>query len=98
MENLLHYLPHGRQRIELTPLHLVQQPPQLRVAGDGALQMRLRPAGGDRENLSREVLTPPLLQLPLLFEMGPVLLDLAPQLGDVLAARRIGEDDRRPPR
>ena len=34
---------------------------------------------------------------PDCLEVRAVLLDLLPELGDVLAARRLGEDDRRPP-
>jgi hypothetical protein len=37
VKDLLHYLPHRSQRIELTPLDLVEQPSQLRIVGDGTL-------------------------------------------------------------
>src|SRR5262249_16611363 len=59
MEHLLHYLPHGRQRIQLAPLHLVEQAAQLRVVGDGLFEMRLCTAEGDRKPLAGEVLAPP---------------------------------------
>src|ERR671930_2446819 len=97
VEDLLHYLPHRRERIELAPLHLVQQPPQLGIVCDRLLEVRLRAPRRDREHLAGQVLAPPLLELPLLLEVRAVLRDLRPQLGDVLAARRVGEDDRRPP-
>src|SRR5262245_26155322 len=97
VEHLLHYLPHRGQRIELASLHLVQEPPQLGIAGHRLLEMRLRTTRCDGENLAREVLTPPLLELTLLLEVLPVRLDLGPQLGDVLAARRLGHHDRRLP-
>src|SRR5512133_4339744 len=44
VEHLLHYLPHRRQRIELAPLHLVEQAPELGIVGHGLLEMRLRAA------------------------------------------------------
>ena len=53
VEHLLHDLANGRQRVELAALHLVEQPPQLGVAGDRLLEMRLRACRGDREDLAR---------------------------------------------
>src|SRR3954465_12681545 len=93
VEHLLHYLPHCRQRIQLAALHLVEQPPELGIVRDRTLQMRLRAAGCHGEHLAGKVLAAPFLELPFLFEMRPVRLDLRPQLGNVLAARRLGEDD-----
>src|SRR3954451_17780005 len=98
VKHLLHYLPHCRQRVQLAPLHLVQQASQLRVAGNGLLQMHLRAAGRHREDLTGQVLPAPLLELTVLLEVRAMLLDLRPQLRDVLTARRLGEDDRRLPR
>ena len=43
-EHALHDLPHGRERIELAALHLVEQPAQLRIVGDRLLEVDLRPA------------------------------------------------------
>src|SRR5436190_5230621 len=97
VEHLLHYLPHRGQRIELTPLHLVQQPTKLRIVGDGLLQMRLRTPRRDREHLAGEILSPPLLEPALPLEVRAMLLDLLPQLLDVLATRRLRQHDRRLP-
>src|SRR5204863_3559789 len=94
VEHLLHYLPYRRQRIELALLHFVEQPPQLRIVGDGLLQMCLCPPRRDREHLAGEVLPPPLLEPALLLEVCAVPLDLLPKLRDVLAARRLGQHDR----
>src|SRR5262249_18749092 len=94
VEDLLHYLPHGRQRIELAPLHLVEQAAQLRIVCHSLLEMRLRTPRGDCEHLAREVPAPPLLETALGLEMGSMLLDLGPQLGHVLAACRVGQNDR----
>jgi hypothetical protein len=44
VEHLLHYLPHRGQWIQLAPLHLVEQPPELGIVRDGLLEMRFRPA------------------------------------------------------
>src|SRR5437588_8256147 len=97
MEDLLHYLPHRRQWIELAALHLAEEALQLGIIGDGPLEMRLGAPRRNGEYLPGEVLAPPLLELSLLFEVRAVLGDLRPQLGDILAARRVGEDDRRSP-
>src|SRR6266511_5972416 len=98
LEHLLHDLANRRERVESARLDLVEQAPELGVVLDLALEMRLRPAGGDREHLPGQVLPPPLLEQPLPFEVGAMLLDLLPQLGNVLTARGLGEDDRRAPR
>src|SRR5439155_2449111 len=68
VENLLEYLIHGRERVELAALHLVEQPPQLRIPADGALQVPLRPQARNREHLVREVAAAPLLEPPVLRE------------------------------
>src|SRR5437588_82250 len=69
VEDLLHYLPHRRQWIELAALDLVEQAPELGVAGDRPLEMSLRAPRGDGEHLPGEVLAPPLLELPLLLAL-----------------------------
>src|SRR5512133_2990675 len=91
VEHLLHYLPHRRQRIELAPLHLVEQAPELGIVGHGLLEMRLRAPRRDREDLGRQVLPAPLLEPALGLEEGAMLLDLRPELGHVLSARGVGE-------
>src|SRR5437762_12524928 len=90
LEDLLHYLPDGAERIELAPLDLVEEPLQLRVALDGLLEMGLRAAGRHGKDLAGEVLAPPLVQPPVGLEERAVLLDLLPQERDVLVARRLG--------
>src|SRR5712691_1200720 len=97
LEHLLHDLAHGAERVELARLHLVEQPPQLRVVRHCVLEMLLRARGRDGEHLAGQVLAPLLLELAVGVEEGPVLLDLLPERLDVLAANRVGEDDRRRP-
>src|SRR5438552_19102810 len=96
-EDLLEYLPHGAERIELAALHLVEQPAQFGVVGDGVLQVALRARGGDGEHLAREVVTTPLVELSGVDQMQAVLGDLLPELGPALVPRRLCEDDRRTP-
>src|SRR5919197_1324568 len=96
-EHLPKYLPHRGERVKLPALDLVQQAPQLGVAGDRLLEVRPRAGGGDREHLTGQVLPSPLLEPPVGLEERAVLLDLLPQLGHVLSAHRLGEDDRRLP-
>src|SRR5262249_10925030 len=97
LEHLVEDLTDGRERVELAPLHLVQQPPQLGVARDRALEMVLCPRRGDREHLGREVAPAPLVEAAVGGEVVAVRLDLLPERLDALAAQRLGEDDRRPP-
>src|SRR6185437_1977994 len=97
LEHLLEYLPYRRQRVELPGLHLGEQAPQLVVVRHRLLEMTACPAGSDREDLAREVRPAPLLELPALLEKRTMLLDLLPQLWHVLAAHRLGQDDRRVP-
>src|SRR5437588_11135841 len=47
-EHLAQYLPNRGKRIELTPLNLVEQAPELRIALDRALEVCLRPPRCDR--------------------------------------------------
>src|SRR5437879_4636175 len=97
VEHLVEDLPHRRQRIELAPLHLVEQSQQLRIVGDCVLEMLLRPRRRDGEDLAGEVLATPLLEAAALLEVCAVCIDLLPELGHVLAAHGVGEDDRRLP-
>src|SRR5436309_15472158 len=97
LEDLFHYLSHGRQRIELTPLNLVEQALQLGVAFDRALQVCLCPARGDREHLAGEVLPAPFVEQAVRLQMRPMLSDLLPEHVDVLVPRRLRQHDRRTP-
>src|SRR5437763_11176867 len=70
LEHLFDDLAHSRERIELAALHFLQQPPQLRIVGDSVLEMSRRAGGGDREDLSREILAAPLTEPPVVLEVG----------------------------
>ena len=59
--------------------------------------MRLRTRGRDGEHLARQIAPPTRIQLAALLEKVPVRLDFLPQHFHVLAAHRLGEDDRRLP-
>src|SRR5436190_2542137 len=96
-EHLLEYLSHRRQRVELTCLHLGEQPPQLGVVRHRLLEVPARPARRNREDLTREIRPAPLLELSALLEERTMLLDLLPQLGHVLAAHGLRQHDRRVP-
>src|ERR1700730_9523482 len=96
-EHLLQDLTNRAQWVELAALHLVEEPTQLRIVRDSMLEMPLRPRRGDCEYLAGKIARPPFLELPRLLEMRPVRLELLPQLGDVLAGCRRGQDDRRTP-
>ena len=106
-ERRAHVHPAGRpcSRISSTALsgssrprlHLVEQPLKLGVAGDGLLEVRLRPRARDREDLAGELVGAPFRQEPLVLEVRAMLLDRLPQLVDPAAADRLGEDDRRLP-
>src|SRR5947208_7280888 len=76
LEDLLHYLAHRRQRIELTALHLVQEAAQLGISLDRALEVGFRPARSDREHLAPQVLAASLLQPSVRLEMRAMLGDL----------------------
>src|SRR5262249_13058419 len=97
VEHLVNDLLNRGERVELSALDLVEQPPQLRIARHGVLQMRLRARRRDRENFAGEVLAAPLLEQPLVDQEGAVRLDVFPQLGHVLTPSGVGQDDRRTP-
>src|SRR5947207_7423099 len=90
-EHLLHDLAHRRQGIELAALHFVEEPTQLRVVRDRALEMRLRARGRNCEHLAGEVAPPALVELAAALEERAVLRELLPERVDVLAGRRLGE-------
>src|SRR4051794_6071869 len=97
-EHLLDDLTYSRERVELPSGDLVQQAAQLGVLRYGLLQVDLRPRGGDGEDLARQVLAPPRLELARLLEVRAVLAHLRPELRDVLPALRLGQHDRHLPR
>src|SRR3989442_15454745 len=97
LERLLHDLLHGRQRVELSPLHLVQQAPQLRIVRDSPLEMSFGATGCDGEPLTSQILAPTRLELPLRLQMRTVRLDLLPELSHVLSGRRLCQHDGRLP-
>src|SRR5712691_13206840 len=78
LEHLLHDLADRGQRVELAALHLVEQPAQLGVVGNGVLQMRLRPRRRNCEHLAGQVAPPPRLQLVVLLKEAPMSLQLLP--------------------
>src|SRR5919106_801302 len=96
-EYLLHDLTNRGERIELTPLHLAEQPPQLGVLGDGVFEMGLRPRARHGEDLAGEVARPPLGERAALLQMTPMAGDPLPQLVDPFAADGLREDDGRVP-
>src|SRR5437016_61390 len=98
LEHLQHDLPHGREGVELAALYLVKQSRELRIACNSLLQMLLRARRGDGEDLARQVAAAALLEPAAGFEKGAVLLERLPELGHVLGADGLGEDDRRRPR
>src|SRR5436305_11226758 len=97
VEDLVEDLTDGAERVELPALHLVEQAAQLGIVAYRVLEMHLRPRGRDREHLAGEIAPATLVELLRLLEMGSMRSDLLPQLGHALAARRLGEHDRRPP-
>src|SRR5437763_3010565 len=94
LEDLLHYLAHGGERVQLAPLHRIEEPLQLRVALDGAHEVRLRASRCNREDLPGQMLSAALLEQPGRLEVRAMLRDLLPQDVDVLAARRLSQHDR----
>src|SRR5438105_15372026 len=97
VEDLLNDRLNSRERVELPSFDRLQDAPQLGVARDRLLEVRLRPRRGDGEHLAGEVPSPPLLEPALALQVRAMLLDPFPQLGHVLLAQRLGEHDRRPP-
>src|SRR5436305_3814234 len=87
-EDLLEYLAHRGQRVELPCLHLGEEPPQLVVVRHRLLEVPARPARRNGEDLAREIRSAPLLQLPALLKERAMLLDLLPQLVHLLASDR----------
>src|SRR5581483_10881598 len=80
VEHLVQDLADCAQRIELTPLYLVQQAPKLGIVGDGVLEVLLRPRRCDREHLAGEVARASLGELPRRLQVRAMLFDLRPEL------------------
>src|SRR6188474_901092 len=74
LENSLHDLSNCGQRVQFSLLDLLEEAPQLRIVLDRALQVSLRPRGGDREHLPCEVVPAAILEQALRLEEGAVLL------------------------
>src|SRR3954447_19963857 len=90
----LQHLLHRRQRIKPPLLDVGEQPRELRVAGDRALEVRLRARRGQREHLRSEPPPPRPLELAGGLEERAVRLDRGPQLVDARLLDRLGEHDR----
>src|SRR5688500_5506892 len=84
LEYLFHDLPNRRQRVELTALHLCEQPAELGVVGDRVLEMRLRTGARHGEHLAGEVVGSTALEQAVLLEVPAMGFDLLPQLLDPL--------------
>src|SRR5439155_20521134 len=97
VEDLLEDLANRGERVELPRLDLVEQAAELRIVGDGLLEMLLRARRRDREHLAREVLAAARRELALGLEEPAVLGDLLPELVDPLAVHGLGQHDRRLP-
>src|SRR4051795_10676609 len=93
-EHPLEHLLHRRQRIEAPLLDVGQQPHELRIPGDRPLEMRLRPRGGEREDLRAEPSPPRPLELAGALEERAMRLDRRPELVAPRALDRLGEHDR----
>src|SRR5581483_7547237 len=93
VEHLAKDRTNRRERIELAPLHPLEQARKLPVAGDGGLEVPPRARGRDREDLGGEVAAAALLEP----RFPPVRLDRLPQLVHPAPAERIREHERRPP-
>src|SRR5439155_1496480 len=91
VEDLLEDLANRGERVELPRLDLVEQAAELRIVGDGLLEMLLRARRRDREHLAREVLAAARLELTLGLEEPAVLGDLLPELVDPLAVHGLGQ-------
>src|ERR671918_1108917 len=89
-KHLLHDLPDRGQGVELPPLHLVEQPLQLRVVAYRGLEVRLRATGRHGEHFTRQIAPPALLEPAALLQVGPVLPELLPEQLDVLPAHGLG--------
>ena len=75
----------ARQRVELAPLHLVEQPPQLGIVRDRVLaDARFARDDATREHLAGEVPPPPLLEPAVAPRGGAMRRELLPEHVDVL--------------
>src|SRR5437763_16796841 len=89
LEDLLHYLAHGGERVQLAPLHRIEEPLQLRVALDRAHEARLRARRCNREDLPGQMLPAALLEQPRRRDVRALLPALPPQDVALPVARRL---------
>src|SRR6476661_5933238 len=92
MEHLVNDLSNRGERVELSALHLVEQPAQLGIPRDSAFEMHLRARRPNCEHLGGEMLAAALLQDSLVHEESTVRFDVLPELRHVLPACRVGQD------
>ena len=75
-------------------MDLFEQARELAVEAHRFLEVPRGSGGCEREHLESNVVAPAILEQSRLLEVRAVLLDLLPELRDVLAATRLGQDDR----
>src|SRR6266581_372229 len=92
VEDLVKDRTHRAQRVELSPLDLLEQAGELGILGDGRLEVPTRTRRRDGEDLGGEVAAPALFETA----RDAVRLDCVPELADPDPRERVGEDHRRP--
>src|SRR5262245_24118979 len=85
-KNLLHDLSNRGQRVELTPLDLVEETQQLGVVRDRVFEVLLRTRRRNGKYFSRKIAPAPLVEAAVALEERAVRRDLVPEHVDVLAA------------
>src|SRR3712207_6442322 len=75
VKDLLQDLTDGGQGVEAPPFHLVEETPELGVAGDRSFQVHSCARARYREDLARQVLRPPGGEAAASLEVATVLLD-----------------------
>src|SRR5947209_6374720 len=87
----------GACRVKPPRDDLVEQALELGILAELLFQAPAQPRSGQRQDLVAQVAPAPLLQVPLTGDVVAMLVELAHQLVDPLAARRLSLDDRHPP-